>query len=511
MEQRKGQQPDQQLDQSLAQQGQTDQKGQQAQKGQKAAQKTRKAQKGQKPEQPAAQISGNNPVATEQKAHKDQKDQKDQKDSAEKPNQQDQQNQQGQQGQKSVESSREKKRILISGAGPIGLSFALGLKESSLAITIVDQHPRPTIELLNEDTRMIALSYRSVKYLEKIDIWQALKPYATPIESVHVSEKGYATKVELFASEHHLQSFGALVPLGRLRLEMLSAIDQCPNIEYRDQTALRHYQLERANSANPADKSHREVARCQLLSTKSGESKMEKVEEEIFDWVIAAEGMHSHLRQLSGIESFHSDYGQVAVIARAKFEHPHHNMAYERFTSDGPLALLPVGSHEMAVVLIADSTDKAHWQQASDLQFANEVIFRLGYDLGEIESVTERHVWDLTLMVPKEVCKPCLTLIGNSAHSLHPIAGQGLNLGFRDCELLLPYFESGNIPTLHDLERYQRARRKDVVKVVGATDFLVRSFGIDWPCAPQLRNIALRGINFLKPLKKRIARFGMGY
>ena len=399
----------------------------------------------------------------------------------------------------------QKKGLLISGAGPIGLSFALGLKNSPLSIVIVDQHPRPTVELLNEDTRMIALSHRSVKYLEKIDIWQALKPYATPIESVHVSEKGYATKVELFASEHNLQSFGALVPLGRLRLEMLALIDQCSNIEYLDQTSLRNYQL--VEEVAP-QKSYRQQALCQLITTTDSGK---ETQEALFDWVIAAEGMHSHLRQLSGIESFHSDYGQVAVIARAKFERPHHNMAYERFTSDGPLALLPVGSHEMAVVLIADSRDKVHWQQASNLQFANEVIFRLGYELGEIEMVTERHVWDLTLMVPKSVCKPCLTLIGNSAHSLHPIAGQGLNLGFRDCELLLPFFEAGNIPTLHDLERYQRERRRDVVKVVGATDFLVRSFGIDWPCAPQLRNIALRGINFLSPLKKRIARFGMGY
>lgn len=165
----------------------------------------------------------------------------------------------------------------------------------------------------------------------------------------------------------------------------------------------------------------------------------------------------------------------------------------------------------MAVVLIADRTEKEKWKNASDAVFSNEVIFRIGLDLGEIQSVTKRHVWDLTLMVPKEVSKPCLTLIGNSAHSLHPIAGQGLNLGFRDCELLLPYFRNGNIPTMFDLERYARERRHDVVKVAGATDFLVRGFGIELPGASQLRNLALKSVNFIKPLKKRIAKFGMGY
>lgn len=389
------------------------------------------------------------------------------------------------------------KRILISGAGPIGLSFALGLKNSSLSIVIVDHHERPTAELLEKDTRMIALSHRSVSFLKSIDVWADLKPFATPIESVQVSEKGYATKVELFASEHDLHDFGALIPLGRLVLGMLKAIDTCDNITYLDQTRLTHYDLE--SQINAGD-----IAHCTLVN--QGEKRTET-----FDWIIAAEGMHSHLRILSGIESYHSDYDQVAVIARAKFANPHHNMAYERFTSDGPLALLPVGSHEMAVVLIANRTDKERWKTASDAVFSNEVIYRIGYDLGEIESVTERHVWDLTLMVPKEVCKPCLTLIGNSAHSLHPIAGQGLNLGFRDCELLLPYFSGGTIPSLHDLKRYQRERRHDVVKVVGATDFLVRSFGIDLPGATQLRNLALKGVSFIKPLKKRIARFGMGY
>lgn len=387
------------------------------------------------------------------------------------------------------------RRILISGAGPIGLSFALGLKHSTHKIVIIDQHERPTAELLEEDTRMIALSHRSVSFLKSIDIWAELKPFATPIESVQVSEKGYATKVELYASEHDLHDFGALIPLGRLVLGMLKAIDTCDNVTYLDQTRLTHYDL---------DENHQSTAHCTLVS--DGKKQME-----VFDWIVAAEGMHSHLRMLSGIESYHSDYDQVAVIARARFSNPHHNMAYERFTSDGPLALLPVGSHEMAVVLIADRTEKEKWKKASDATFSNEVIYRIGYDLGEIERVSTRHVWDLTLMMPKEVCKPCLTLIGNSAHSLHPIAGQGLNLGFRDCELLLPYFAGNTIPSLHDLKRYQRERRLDVVKVVGATDFLVRSFGIDLPGASQIRNFALKGVNFIKPLKKRIARFGMGY
>ncbi len=388
------------------------------------------------------------------------------------------------------------KHILISGAGPIGLSFALGLHKSPLSITIVDQHKRPTTELLEQDTRMIALSHRSVKFLESIDLWQGLKPYATSIESVHVSEKGYATKVELYASDHHLENFGALIPLGRLVLGMHEALEACENIQYLDETRLIDYQIdEQANS----------IKAQTSLQMSNG-----KVERQ-FDWIIAAEGVHSHLRMLSGIESYHTDYDQIAIIARARFSQPHRNMAYERFTSDGPLALLPIGSHEMAVVLIADRADKEMWESASNERFADEIIYRIGYELGDVEAVTDRHIWDLSLMVPKTVCKPCLTLIGNSAHSLHPIAGQGLNLGFRDCEILLPYFQAGNIPTVEGLKPYQKERRKDVLKVVGATDFLVRGFGLDLPFAPHLRNIALRLVSHLPPLKKRIARFGMGY
>lgn len=392
----------------------------------------------------------------------------------------------------------QKNQILISGAGPVGLAFALGLRKLPLKVILVDAKPRPSKALLEQDTRMIAVSKGSARFLESIGVWSALKPFATPIEHVKISERGYATEVEMSASEHNLEDFGALIPLGRLILVMLELVEQTPTIDYRPGMRLVDYRSDRVPTL-PAT-----GAICRLQH-------QEQSEEIAVDWVVSAEGMSSHLRMISGIETYQTDYDQIAVIATAEFEQPHHNVAYERFTSEGPLALLPVGSHEMAVVLIADRAEKQKWQNASDQRYSDEIIYRIGYELGEVKRVSKRHIWDLTLMLPKNVVKGRLVLIGNSAHSLHPIAGQGLNLGFRDVEELLPYFEySGSLPTEQDLQRYERIRRKDALKVAGATDFLVRGFGIEWPGAPTIRNIALRGVKWLTPLKKRIARFGMG-
>lgn len=399
---------------------------------------------------------------------------------------------------------RLEKQIVISGAGPVGLAFALGLRNSPLKITLVDAKPRPSTAILEQDTRMIAVSKGSAEFLESIGVWGALKPFATPIEHVKISERGYATEVLMSVSEHQLEDFGALIPLGRLILVMLELVEKEPSIDYRPATRLAHYRTNGMPGIAATE------AICTLESMEKT-AKSAEAEEIVAEWVISAEGMNSHLRMLSGIETYQTDYSQVAVIAKAEFEKPHHNVAYERFTSEGPLALLPVGSHEMAVVLIADKDEKQKWLAASDERYSDEIIYRIGYELGEVKQLSPRHVWDLTLMLPKNVVKERLILIGNSAHSLHPIAGQGLNLGFRDAAELLPYFQyAGGLPTAHDLKRYERARRKDALKVAGATDFLVRGFGIEWPGVPTLRNFALKGVQWLTPLKKRIARFGMG-
>lgn len=379
----------------------------------------------------------------------------------------------------------------ISGAGPIGLALALGLGQSGYQVKLLDQKSHIDKDILVDDRRMLALSHRTVEFFKRLGVWGNMLDYATAINAVHVSQKKCKVEVLMKASQHDLDHFGYLVPQGRVILAL-----------YEQVIAQEHIDLCLGSKIIPsADLSHGTVTIHQ---------NNEKFTE-TFDWLIAAEGVNSILRNNFGIETFSRDYDQVAVIARATFEKPHQNTAYERFTEEGPLALLPVNEHEMAVVLVADSRESDKWKKASDLTYSAEILARIGARLGDITAVSERQVWPLTLMIPKKVVDGKLLLAGNSAHGLHPIAGQGLNLGIRDCEAIIELFAVNQYPTESDLITFNDVRRKDIVKTVGATDFLVNAFGVKGTLAQTARSLGLLGVKTLPFVRKKIATIGMGY
>lgn len=379
----------------------------------------------------------------------------------------------------------------VSGAGPIGLALALGLGQAGFKVTLLDQKERIDPKILLDDRRMLALSHRTVTFFKRLGVWDQLSMHATPIDAVHVSQKHCKVEVLMKAKSHDIDHFGFLVPQGRIILAL-----------YEHVTKMAEITVAFATSIVPSSG----LAEGDVILKHQGQTRTE-----YFDWLIAAEGVNSVLRQHFGIETFIRDYDQMAIIARAKFEKKHHNIAYERFTQDGPLALLPVNEQEMAVVLITDRKERDRWQRASDLTYAAEVLSRIGARLGDITAVSERQIWPLTLMVPKKVVEGRLLLAGNSAHGLHPIAGQGLNLGIRDCEAIVDLFTQNYHPNAHDLAAFNAVRHKDIIKTVGATDFLVNAFGIEGHAAQTARSLGLLGVKLLPFVKKKIATVGMGY
>lgn len=388
---------------------------------------------------------------------------------------------------------REEQKILISGAGPIGLLFALGMEQQGYRVVLVDRNSAIDERPNQDDTRMIALSKRSCDLLKRLALWEKVENVATPIESVHVSERGYRHSVFMDAKQYDLPYFGALIPLRALLELLFAALEQHPNIDYRPNTSVSKLHYNRGGQVK-------------LTLTHNGVD-----EERIFRWAIAAEGAHSRLRQESGIESITNDYEQAAIIATGRFALPHNRIAYERFTDRGPLALLPINEREMAIILITEREALPYWQACDDQTYIDEVMGRFEPDLlGPLEAVSPRFGWKLSLMLAKKLVREQLILIGNSAHALHPIAGQGLNLGVRDVEELLRCFASGE-PTVRQLEDFSRERLRDIHLVVGATDFLVRAFGYQQSPLPKLRNIALRSVERIGFLKRSIAHFGMGY
>lgn len=379
----------------------------------------------------------------------------------------------------------------ISGAGPIGLALAVGLGQLNYRVKLLDQKVAIDQEILVDDRRMLALSHRTVEFFKKIHAWEAMEGYATPIDSVHVSQKNCRAEVLMHAHKIGVDHFGFLVPHGRVVLALYEQVLLQNNVELCLGSRL--------------------IPTAQLHDAQVTYHQNDQKITEQFDWLIAAEGVDSLLRQNFGIETFMRDYDQIAVIARAVFEKPHKNIAYERFTESGPLALLPVNDREMAVVLIADAEETTQWKKASDLTYAAEILSRIGARLGDVVEVSQRQVWPLKLMLPKKVVEGRLLLAGNSAHGLHPIAGQGLNLGIRDCEAIIELFASQQYPSSEQLAQFNNARHEDILKTVGATDFLVNAFGIQGTMAQTARSLGLFSVKTLPFLKNKIAKMGMGY
>ncbi len=379
----------------------------------------------------------------------------------------------------------------ISGAGPIGLALALGLAQLNANVTLLDHKQSIDREILEDDRRMLALSHRTVEIFKRLGVWDKMSEHATAIDAVHVSQKKCKAEVLMTAKKQGIDHFGFLVPQGQVILALYDEVIQHEKINLSLESRI----VTNAELHDGIVTIHR---------------KDEKIIQQ-FDWLIAAEGVESALRQSFGIQAFTRDYDQIAVIARAKFEKPHKNTAYERFTEDGPLALLPVNEQEMAVVLVADRTESDKWKKASDLTYSAEVLSRIGARLGDITEVSDRQIWPLTLMIPKKIVNGKLILAGNSAHGLHPIAGQGLNLGMRDCEAIIELFSVKPYPTTEDLILFNNARRKDILQTVGATDFLVNAFGVKGIAAQTVRSLGLLGVKLIPGVKKKIASIGMGY
>jgi 2-octaprenyl-6-methoxyphenol hydroxylase len=231
--------------------------------------------------------------------------------------------------------------------------------------------------------------------------------------------------------------------------------------------------------------------------------------------VVAADGTMSPVRQMLGIEVERHDYQQVALIANVSTERPHDFVAYERFTDSGPLALLPMSDGRCSLVWTHRTEELAATEALDDAAFLNKLQERFGYRLGRFTRVGRRASYPLALMRAKEDFRGRVVLIGNASHTLHPVAGQGFNLGLRDvavlADLLFDADKSGHDPGSRDLlNQYSAWREQDMDRVSLYTDFLVRVFSNPWGPVGHARACGLSAANILRPVKHALARQSMG-
>ena len=377
----------------------------------------------------------------------------------------------------------------------VGLSLAAALADLPLDVAVIEPVAPDALDQPSFDARTTALSGGSRRVLEGVGAWQAIAAQATPIRRIHVSERGAFGFARLSAEEQGVAALGYTIEnrlLGRALRERCAAIPRL---------TLCHAAVRELRSG--------EDALC--IVTDQGQEISARL-------VVAADGAQSKMRSAIGIDATVSEYGQHAVIAHLDTERFHDYTAYERFTSTGPIAVLPIAEGRSAVVWTLAPDAAARALALPDPAFIAELQQAFGMRLGRFTRVGRRQSYPLALTRSERQSGPRAVVIGNAAQGLHPVAGQGFNLGLRDIATLAEVLadaiaEQGaavDPGSAQLLERYTRWRQPDRQAVIRFTDSLVRGFG--QPLAP-LRAARATGLllfDLLRPVKREFARRTMG-
>lgn len=398
--------------------------------------------------------------------------------------------------------------IVIAGGGLAGATLALALTRAipALRITVVEAFPLTPDASADTyqpsyDARSTALAWGSRLMFEELDLWGALARHATPIRHIHVSDRGRFGATRLAASDHDQDALGYVVDNRWLGLCLMSALVACPQVTWRAPAQVRG-----------VTNNDRGVA----VQVASGEH----VTELQAQCVVIADGGRSGLREQLGFRVDSSSYGQHALIANVSTSCDHGFTAYERFTDAGPMALLPHGSgdragHDSALVWTLTDDALERILAVTDEERCQQLQQRFGWRLGRFTRIGQCHHYPLTLTTVNEVVRPGIALIGNAAHTLHPVAGQGFNLALRGIMALVEQLQQAQVRgehlgSLQILRHYQENHRRDCQSTVRFSDSLIQIFGLDIPAMKLARDAGLVGLDLLPGAKRWFARSAMG-
>lgn len=387
----------------------------------------------------------------------------------------------------------------IVGGGMVGSTLALALSRlvgpSALKprILLLESRRPESIQHPGFDARAIALSYGSQLALQELDLWPLFSPGAAAIDSIHVSDRGHWGRVELHASEYQLPQLGHVVELFGVGQRLLQRIEETPAIRY--QAPAQVASLTQHPDRIVLQLASGEQATCRLL--------------------LLADGGSSAWHESLGLAWRQESYGQSAIIANLRTKGTPSGRAWERFTEAGPLALLPLGDNRLSLVWSMTDDDASSAMRWSDEQFLARLQQTFGYRAGRFVQVGERVSYSLQLRQTLQTRHHRLLLLGNAAQQLHPVAGQGFNLGLRDVmtlyHLLQPLWQADVDPGRTDLlQTYSERRQPDVARTVWMTSSLARLFSSSaWPLVGT-RNIGLACMNRCDQLKQLLARQALG-
>lgn len=379
---------------------------------------------------------------------------------------------------------------VIIGAGPVGLTLAIGLAKQGKSIAIIEKEaPQQSPSF---DGRVLALTHGSMLVLKELSLWQDLQDKTNPIKHVHVSQKGYLGITQIHAEEMQVKALGYSITSADLGAVLWQQARQQKNIKIYTQAELTNFELLKTKvNVDISLEGAKDRLSCQLI--------------------IGADGTNSKVRKILQIDSSTKSYDAFGVIAKIQTEENPQGWSYERFTTEGPVALLPMGGnfHKAVMVVPAEKIDEV--SKYSDEQFIDSFAEKMGERLGEFVSVSNRVSYPLTESYAKKMVAERALLIGNASHTQHPVAAQGLNLGISDIAEFLTIVEGQeDLGNQVKLQTYQQQRQPVHEKIMGFTDSLIQIFETKSVVIGHLRGIGLMAMASLPKRRKQLAKMAMG-
>jgi len=393
--------------------------------------------------------------------------------------------------------------ITIVGGGMVGISLALLLaQQQRWKVLVLESQPVKGAKVPEYspsfDARSTALSWRSRCIFQQMGIWQQIQQHAETISTIHVSDRGHFGLARLEAEEAGVDALGYVVEnswLGSVLMQQVAATD-----------------ISLRGAANI--KSIQPKAQSMQLTVEIG-GEQQSIDSQL---LVVADGAASTCAKMLGIHQQNKAYGHSAIIANLSLQQPHRAVAYERFTDQGPMALLPLtdfkNSHRSALVWTQPSEQAEALMAADNRAFIDALQDRFGHRLGQFTQVGERVVYPLARTISEEQVRRRLVVVGNAAHSLHPVAGQGFNLSLRDIDCLAQCLinqpQQADVGELEPLLSYQKQREQDQRNTLLFTDNLTKLFGLPSSMVALGRNSGLLMMDLVPTLRNQFAHFGMG-
>ena len=395
--------------------------------------------------------------------------------------------------------------VIIVGGGMVGLSLALMLAKQNIAVKLLEAIKYPNYDDENLapyhssfDARNSALSRRTVQIYQELGLWNALQEHATPILEVNITEQGSFGKARLNAEQEKVESFGQVIENAWLGRVLLTEVQKQTLIELIDGVQV-------TQLTQDADMAYIDASR--------GEEQL-SLQAKL---VIAADGRDSFCRKALGIGASEHDYDQVAIVTTVQTSKPHNHVGFERFSSLGPLALLPLpGEYRRSVVWPVKKGTEGEWLgDENDQHFLDALQETYGDRAGKFQKTGKRFSFPLSQVLAEKQAVGRVVLMGNAAHTIHPVAGQGFNLCMRDAHVLVRYLteqiaQNADLGDAEMLQAYEASRLTDQQRVIKFCDSVVRGFSNSNPILKFIRNTGLVAFDTIPGIKPLVANYAMG-